>query len=218
MTSYVFQIKKCLDSNCFYCNQHPVCMSAEEFEKLSYLPLPLLDTDEEHYQPFNNLYGQIPSDMHQPSKGSPEQQEAKEIDKKKLFVNSRGVVKCRECCKPRCVFTLKKLTSAESALVEEINGSKLYVCGSPLLPSSSPYFNSIVVHQSLLCTDPVEVQYYSATIVSFPNISFYCGAPEVTLVDDSDIKKLHSQYAVVCPICFLCCSSEKRPATRQPNK
>ena len=47
-------------------------MNAEEFEKLSHLP---------HYQSFNNLYGQTPPDMHQPSKGSPAQQEAKEIDK-----------------------------------------------------------------------------------------------------------------------------------------
>lgn len=132
-------------------------MCAEEFEKLSYLPLPLLDTDEEHYQPFNNLYGHTPSDMHQPSKGSPAKQEAKEINKrrKNLFVSSKvcGVVKCQESCKPRCVFALKKLTSAKSVLVEEIEISKLYVYGSSMLPSSSSYFDSIVVHQSLLCTD-----------------------------------------------------------------
>ena len=90
------------------------------------------------------------------------------IDKgrKNLFVNSkvRSVVKCQKCCKPRCVYALKKLTSAESALVEEIDCSKLYIYGSPLLPSSSPYFNSIVVRRNLLCTDLVEVQYYSATL------------------------------------------------------
>ena len=63
----------------------------------------------------------------------------------------------------------------------------------------------------------MEVQYYSVTLVSFPNICFYCGAPEEILVDDSGIQKLRSQYAVVQPICFLCCSSGKRRATRQPN-
>ena len=63
---------------------------------------------------------------HQPSKGSPVQQEAKEIDKgqKKLFVNSKvrsaGVLQTKVC-----IYALKKLTSAESALVEEIDGSKL---------------------------------------------------------------------------------------------
>ena len=92
-----------------------------------------------------------------------------------------------------------------------------YVCGSPLLPSSSPYFDSIVVRQSLLCTDPVEVQYYSSTLMSFPSICFYCGTPEEALVDDSGIQELRLQYTVVRPICFLCRSSGKRPATRQAN-
>ena len=65
MTNYVFKLKKCLDSSRFYCNQHPVHMSVENLAKLVYLPLPLLDIDEEHFQLFNILYGQTPSDIHQ---------------------------------------------------------------------------------------------------------------------------------------------------------
>ena len=59
------------------------------------------------------------------------------------------------------------------------------------------------MRRKLLCTDPVEVQYYSETLVSFPNIYFYCGAPEETLVDDSGTKKLRSQYAVLFVSCAV---------------
>ena len=80
---------------------------------------------------------------------------------KNLFVNSkvRSVIKCQECCKPRCVYyALKKLTSAESALVEETGSSELYICGSPLFP---PSFDSTVVHRTCF----VQTQWKFSTTV-----------------------------------------------------
>ena len=69
---------------------------------------------------------------------------------------------------------------------------------------------------ALLCTDQTEVQYYSASMVSFPEVCFYCGLGEGLMNDDS-IKELRKQFAIVRPICFLCHAGGKRPATRQPN-
>ena len=40
---YVFQIRKCTDGSCYYCSEHPPRLPKEVFEKLSFLPLPLLD-------------------------------------------------------------------------------------------------------------------------------------------------------------------------------
>ena len=112
-------------------------MSAENFAKLAYLPLPLLDTDEEHFQPFN-IFIWSNSFRHTSASASaishlkvlqPKKPRRLIRVKKNLSVNSEvcSVVKCQECCKPRCVHALKKLISAESALVEEVDSSKLYL-------------------------------------------------------------------------------------------
>ena len=214
MSNYVFQVKKCLSSECFYCTRYPVRMSIDKFQSLSYLPLPILDAMKEHY-------GQIPSDKCQPSKGPLCFQEGREIDKSrsKLFVNSkvRRIIVCQECFKPRCIFSLRKLTTDEIAHIERIDDSRLYNCGSPLFPPSSSYYDTIVVRVGLSCADPVEVQYYSATLISFPQVCYYCGISQEALLENDQIRELRKQYAVVRPICFICYSSGKRPATRQCN-
>ena len=63
----------------------------------------------------------------------------------------------------------------ETALLEEPDDSRLYPCGSHLFPPSSSHYESIVVRASLSCTDPVEVQYYSATLASFAQVCYFCG-------------------------------------------
>jgi len=50
ITKYLFQVKKCLSENCLYCTNHPVRLPMDQFKKLSYIPLPLLDG--EKYSPF----------------------------------------------------------------------------------------------------------------------------------------------------------------------
>ena len=49
-------------------------MSQEEFQRTSYLPLPILDEKREHYLSFDKVYGGSPSEKDQPSRGTPEQQ------------------------------------------------------------------------------------------------------------------------------------------------
>ena len=119
------------------------------------------------------------------------------------------MIVCQECLKPRCVYALRKLNDTETAVVDDIDDSRLYTCGSSLFPSSSCYYDSVAVRQSLSCADPVEVQYYSATLVSFPNVCFYCGASEETLIEDEYVRNLRKEYAIVRPICFLRRSSGK---------
>jgi len=62
MSNYVFQVKKCKNSSFLHCSHHPVRMSAEDFEALCFLPLPLLDSKNESYLPFSEMYGQKPSE------------------------------------------------------------------------------------------------------------------------------------------------------------
>ena len=149
MSDYVFQVKKCMDNSCLHCAHHPVRMSKEDFQSLCYLPLPLLDPQKESFLPFNELYGQKPSDKDQPTKGSYSHQEAKELDSKRksLLINGkvRRTITCRECFKPRCIYASQKLNKHETALLVELDDSRLYTCGSHLFPPSSSHYESIVV-------------------------------------------------------------------------
>ena len=41
---YAFrQIKKCTSEECLYCSEHPIAVPKDDFEKLSFVPLPLLN-------------------------------------------------------------------------------------------------------------------------------------------------------------------------------
>ena len=55
-----------------------------------------------------------------------------------------------------------------------------------------------------VCASPVEAQYYNTVLVHFPPVCYYCGLGEESLVDDDEMRKLRTCYAVVLPLCFLC--------------
>ena len=42
-TRYLFQIKKCGKDSCLYCSAHPLRLPQNEFEKLKFIPLPLMN-------------------------------------------------------------------------------------------------------------------------------------------------------------------------------
>ena len=109
----------------------------------------------------------------------------------------RDVIWGQECCKQRCIFSKGKLTLAEWIYVQDIKDSCLFTCGSSLFPPTSEL--SSVVRQNCSCRLPVEVQYYSAKLISFPQ----SGLPEQSLVNNDEIVSLKQQYAVVRPICFF---------------
>ena len=54
------------------------------------------------------------------------------------------------------------------------------------------------------CINPIECQYYSSKLVSFPPVCYYCGISEESFVEDDEIQQLREEYAVVRPLCFLC--------------
>ena len=68
LSAYAFQVKKCCDNTCYYCSKHQIRLSHEDFKSLHFLPLPLLHpTNKDHYRPFSDVYGQLPSNLDQPS-------------------------------------------------------------------------------------------------------------------------------------------------------
>lgn len=143
--------------------------------------------------------------------------DAKEADKqnKKLLIAAkvRNIIVCLECHKPRCVYAAGTLGLNERNYVKLVVDSKMYSCGSALFPPNSPLHSTVICRQALTCNEPVKTQYYSSVCVTFPPVCWFCGSPEETLTDDELIQRMRSEYAVVRPICFLCRSDGKRPAT-----
>ena len=175
-TAYLFQVKKCLDPRCGYCRFHPVRMPVEDFQKISFVPLPLITVGEK-YADFKDLYGKAVDERDRPS--SKPASPGEEVDKKRkdIIVSSkvRCVLTCQECFKPRCVYSKSKLTCEGKSAIEELQDSRLYTCGSSLFPPESPVSNTICVRESLTCSSPMELSYYSSTLVHFLPVCYWCG-------------------------------------------
>lgn len=214
---YLFQVKKCAKESCLHCSNHPVRLPQAEFENLKFIPLPLLNATKDQYRKFSELYGQHPSEEDRPSRAPTVTSEAKEADKenKKLLVAGkvRRIIVCSDCSKPRCVYAAASLASEEKNRLKCLNETEVYTCGSTLFPPESPLHRTVVCRQALSCSSPMETQYYSGVATAFPPVCWYCASPEEMLTNDEFMANLRSQYAVVRPICFLCRSDGKRPAT-----
>ena len=188
------------------------------FSKLSFLPLPLLDATKEHYNKFDDLYGQFPDEKDRPSYVPVPSEEAKEQDESHrgtiVKAKVRGVITCEDCKKARCFYSSSKLSRQEALEVERIKESKLYICGSPLFPDDSPLADNLVVREALTCASPIELQYYNSVLIHFPPICYFCGLSEENLVNDDHIKELRQSYSVIC---FICQSDGKSPFCKQPS-
>ena len=64
---YLFQVKKCRKDTCSYCCQHPVRLPQSEFNRVNFVLLPLMNTSKDHCKKFEELYGQLPSEVDRPS-------------------------------------------------------------------------------------------------------------------------------------------------------
>ena len=73
------------------------------------------------------------------------------------------------------------------------------------------------MRDALVCTSPIESQFYSAVLVHFPHVCYHCGLGEESLVDNEEVRELKHMYAVVHPICFVCLSDGRKPFCRKPN-
>ena len=92
--------------------------------------------------------------------------------------------------------------AARLASQPEVDDSRVFTCGSTLFSPLSD-LKSLVVRQNIQCTSPVEAQYYSAKLVNFPPVCYYCGGSKETLINDEEMTELKQQYAVVRPMFFM---------------
>src|SRR5256885_13251002 len=132
---YFFSIKKCGESTCTICR--PLRCSPEDFEQLHYLPDPVPGEDL-HYKSFDELYGIQTTESYRPSFKN-----AKTTKKDKMTTtkvkhsmpfcpsairakNVGVVVNCVECEKPRLLFSTKKLSRKDKAMLQNFLDTIFY--------------------------------------------------------------------------------------------
>ena len=190
----------------------------EKFFKLNSLPLPLLDESKEHYLKFEEVFGKPISEADQPSLVAVPTDEQKQIDRdrRSLLAATKvhTTITCGECNKPHCIYANTNLTREQEFQISSVKESKMYTCGSPLFASEN---SSIIVREALVCSSPIEAQYYSAKLIHFPPISYHCGLAEEALADNEEIQELKKCYAIVLPICFICLHDGKKPHCKKPS-
>ena len=99
-STYLYQLRKCTLDTCVYCSSHPVRIPLEEFDSLCYLPLPRLDASGNHFQPFNEVLGQLPTESDRPSLDSTKNDDNDEYDKtNRRLLSSAGRVRAALTCR-----------------------------------------------------------------------------------------------------------------------
>ena len=62
-THYLCHVKKCGEDSCFHCGIHLIRLPESEFKDIQSIPLPVLDVSRNHYKKFEDMYGQLPSEV-----------------------------------------------------------------------------------------------------------------------------------------------------------
>jgi hypothetical protein len=109
-----------------------------------------------------------------------------------------GTVDCKECGKPRLIYSKFKLTERYKLQLAMLVSEYEYTCGSPLTPPTHPLHGKTLVRLNLDCARPMETSYYSSQI-SHTDICYYCGIKEALV--DLELKK---RYKIVYPLCVDC--------------
>ena len=137
---------------------------------------------------------------------------------------ARGVVSCKDCMKPRLIYS----TTSPSRMVppvvdgvvptpqqvadcqrmakdvlQDAMQSTSYVCGAPVLDPDHPFHSVFQAQSTLTCSDPVEPFFYSCHPGGRSGLSAllccFCALGD-GLVDD----ELKSQFKTVLPVCGAC--------------
>ena len=109
VSEHLFSAKKCGNKDCLTCA--PPCLANDDFMRLKHLPDPMPSDNSKHYKAFNKVIGTETDESHMPS--------LKTTKSRKHYVpfnplqqhafNTRLVIECSKCDKPRIVFAKKNL-------------------------------------------------------------------------------------------------------------
>ena len=168
---------------------------------LHFLPDPIHKDD--HYLPFEEVYGKETSEKFRPLL-NPEKEKDHGIpfsSTAHTAKNDTQVVECEECGKRRVLNSKKKLNKIENAYVSD-GCANIFVWnfirrlnddnGSQ---DSDSIYSVVYVRKNLNCQNPVEVTYYSA---GYSDICYHCIQTSVTIV----FRHLLPLYSDICYHCI----------------
>lgn len=124
--------------------------------------------------------------------------------------NSRSLVSCVECSKPRVIYSRHRLTERQQTSVVIGLSEYDYTCGSMLLPPENPMFKNIMTRTDITCQSPVELQYYSSGL-GLADLCAHCGFNSGQVSTD-----LLKRYKTVLPLCDECKDSGKSVIVQRP--
>jgi hypothetical protein len=104
---------------------------------------------------------------------TPQKLAASEVAKEKVG----AVIHCSQCGRPRAIFSSKRLSLDENAVLTEAFEESFFSCGShkvvPELPKLASIRDVMYANPALTCNDVIEKVYYSSEL--FDAVCAHCG-------------------------------------------
>lgn len=188
---YLLQFRKCNDPNC--CTIRIADLPPK-------VPAPILAPDKEHYLPFSLTYGKIVTT----EKDCPSLQKVGDKKKKNepnykyLAKRVVSVIKCHQCNKPRCVYSMNN--SISPAGQRELEDA-IFSCGMMLRSAGTLYMK-----KDLRCSISVENSFYASHSAE-KFVCLHCGTNQI---DNNSLKQLRKDFKIVFPVCTFCKSEGKK--------
>ena len=210
---YMFVFRSCHD--CKFCETEsrlsPATLNA--LDGLHPPPLPRLtnvidqDLNANKYKGYADVYGQPLSSEDQPSlklKGS-------KMKKSATVQRVRGFLKCTNCAKPRCIYSMNMLPADVGLAVNRVVDSMVdeYTCGESLDLSSlsldEQVASSIFMQDDLRCAAVVESTYHAKSDKDSSEYPFACTHCGTSMgLDWKGHSKTKTLHQTVRPKCLAC--------------
>ncbi|XP_033752909.1 uncharacterized protein LOC117336468 [Pecten maximus] len=120
-----------------------------------------MDDGGEHYKPFETVYGTETTEKDRPSSQNQtlaavaeEQQGCK--NNVLTAQNVRLIINCRECEKPRCIYSKLRLTPRDSRSLKHTLEKYDYTCGSVVTADGDAMQGKVFVRLQMSCSTPIE--------------------------------------------------------------
>ena len=209
--TYSFSIKKCGQHDCLICSAPRLC--EDDFKRLSHLPDPVPTEDGRHYKSFQDVVGTATSEVHLPSLKTKSRKHNVPFNPlQQHALNTRLLLECCECNKPRLLFSKKKLSNTETLNFKKALNGLMYTCGAAIIEFkdqiNSRYhkiLETVFVKENHTCLVPVESIYYSCKV--YQDCCVWCG-----------IKRRLDTAPTSFPICSGCKVSGKKTITKKRSR
>ncbi|XP_052092776.1 uncharacterized protein LOC127729151 [Mytilus californianus] len=156
-----------------------------------------MDNTGNHYKPFESTLGTDTSEKYRPSSQNQtlvvvaqEQQGCK--NNMLTAQNVRMTVNCKECDKPRCVYSKLKISARDTRSQRHILEKYDYTCGSVITPD-------VFVRLQMFCSTHNEFPFYSSSI-GRTDICCHCTSPNAG--KDENAFKTHRVVLSCCQTCL----------------